>query len=207
MPASQTYLIESRIQALESIIGNKPPNNPLNENIESRLDHLKHLYESTDLKLLHKEIQKNEKLQEKVVPESALLTHQNYDKKQSKLAAPLVYRKYEILAEEEFLRKEQDKLACIDNLLHQRFNDRDNNDIPLHKSPIIESDNYLYASNPENKKQLDDVMKRVLNVSRRLNKIVNRLDDLTDEYNATMVAAIEKMVLSNEILLSKSEKR
>ena len=105
-----------------------------------------------------------------------------------------------------------EKLECVQDLLlsSQRMNGGNNDDdysvLLLNESLIIESDNYSHTSNLESKKNLKDALNRASNLSGRVNKIVSRLDKLINEHNSYMVCAIEKIILSREILLNKPEK-
>mmetsp|Transcript_6608 Transcript_6608/g.13539 ORF Transcript_6608/g.13539 Transcript_6608/m.13539 type:complete len:252 (+) Transcript_6608:108-863(+) len=121
--------------------------------------------------------------------------------------APLHFRRLEVLASAEALKRDMDLLARIRDLTmigasstamtaasSSSASDRHVN------CPIITSDRYNLPSDPEQIDRLERLCHRVANLHVRSGKVAKRVDNMLDCYSNVMAALSEKIVLVEEEL-------
>jgi hypothetical protein len=129
-------------------------------------------------------------------------------------AAPLIYRKQEVLARSQELQNALEQLANIRDLLS--FSNQDlMRDLQTRKSgedvsldhvanaPILASPSFTFASEDVNRNRLDDITTRVLSIHDKTNILAHKCDDLISVYYRLMSAVNEKMVLFRDSQESK----
>jgi len=136
-------------------------------------------------------------------------------------AAPLIYRKQELLARSQDLEYALEQLAKIRDLLsisnpnltrelpkkiESNNNTNSSNggqEIPLDHvadAPIISSPSFTFASDEMNQNKLNNLSTRILDVNDRATILVQKYDHLINTYYTLMTAVNEKLVLYQEAL-------
>ncbi|KAL7537518.1 hypothetical protein ACHAWF_005790 [Thalassiosira exigua] len=118
--------------------------------------------------------------------------------------APMVFRRLEILASAESLKRDMDLLAKIRDLTligtkatvpggvgHV-------SESSIVNCPIVSSERYNLPSDPEAAERLDRLRFRVAKLNQRTAMVSKRADEMINTYGNIMMALSEKMVLAEE---------
>lgn len=131
-------------------------------------------------------------LQEELDPGTAL-THQQ------QIAAPILYRRAEVLASAETFGKDLDQLSSILSLLLIGQQETSKNKITKDQivhAPIVSSS----IMPDETKKRLEALAVTILDLQTRVSRSTAQVDQILDEYHALAVATAEKTVLLDDEL-------
>eukprot|EP00984_Skeletonema_dohrnii_P003152 scaffold1048_cov101-Skeletonema_dohrnii-CCMP3373.AAC.1 len=115
--------------------------------------------------------------------------------------APLLFRRQEILASSDSMKRDMEVLSRIRELTMigvKVTNDTNKSESNVVNCPIIASDRYNLPSDPEAKERLERLCFRVAEVHKRSTAVSIRADRMLDSYGQVMMALSEKMVLAEE---------
>ena len=110
--------------------------------------------------------------------------------------APLVYRRYEILANAESMRRDMEILARIRNLV--AIGTKAGGAGEAANCPIVTTSRYDISNDPDAIDRLDRLCYRVANLSGRAVDASRRADNMLNSYGKIVMALSEKMVLAEE---------
>lgn len=194
--------VESRLRALEEMLrggSSAEVEGPASRirSLESKLDalamdaaqqggpNLKQLWEESD------------KLMLELNPGSAL-THQQ------QIAAPILYRRQEVLACSESLHRNMQQVMEILTLLSigqpQMIGDSPVSEMQVTKAPILTQ---TTPPSKEDQERLRKVEKTMSDVSQQMESMAARMDRLVAGYHSLVSVVSEKMVLADEVMTSK----
>ena len=117
--------------------------------------------------------------------------------------APMVFRRREILASCESLKKDFELLTKIRDLTAIGRKAGDNNESKIVDCPIVSSDRYDIAINPDATERLSNICFRAANLNKRAIVLSHRADKLLSSYSEVMGALSEKIVLASEQIENK----
>lgn len=162
--------------------------------VTARLDALERsLQLHSQTQQLWKEI---ESMEQDLTPGTAL-THQK------QIMAPMLYRRQQILAEQNTFRGDLEQVARILNLL---LIDQDNSTKIITEEQVVNApivvDTGLTAQEDE---KLENLSKQVVELQGRVQKAAQRLDQLLENYSGLVSAASEKLVLLEEDVRRREE--
>ncbi|KAK1741730.1 hypothetical protein QTG54_007303 [Skeletonema marinoi] len=106
--------------------------------------------------------------------------------------APLLFRRQEILASSDSMKRDMEVLSRIRELT--MIGSESN----VVNCPIIASERYNLPSDPEAKERLERLCFRAAEVHKRSTAVSIRADRMLDSYGKVMMALSEKMVLAEE---------
>ena len=112
--------------------------------------------------------------------------------------APLVYRRYEILANAESMRRDMEILARIRDLV--AIGTKAGGAGEAANCPIVTTSRYDISNDPDAIDRLDRLCYRVANLSGRAVDASRRADNMLNSYGKIVMALSEKMVLAEEQL-------
>ena len=195
--------LESRLRALElqllsstSSTSSAPPQTTTTD-VTARVQTLERsLQLPSQTQQLWKEV---ESMEQDLSPGTAL-THQK------QIMAPMLYRRQQVLAEQDAFRGD---LAQVARILHLLLIDQQDN-----RSKIISEEQVVHApivtdagpTAPEEEK-LDALSKQVVDLQSRVQTAAQRLDRLLENYAGLVSAASEKMVLLEEDVRRREKER
>ena len=117
--------------------------------------------------------------------------------------APLAYRRLEVLASSESMKRDMDLLGRIRDLTQIGTkasagggSGEDGSNIV--NCPIVASERYNLPAEPEVAERLERLCFRVANLDQRTVAVSRRADDMLNAYGSIMLALSEKMVLAEE---------
>lgn len=115
--------------------------------------------------------------------------------------APMAFRRMEVLAGAESMKRDMDLLARIRDLtlIGTRASAGGNEDVV--NCPIVSSERYNFPSDPEAAERLDRLCLRVARLNQRAAMASQRADKMLNAYGKIMMALSEKMVLAEEQIL------
>lgn len=111
---------------------------------------------------------------------------------------PLLFRRQEVLASCESMKKDMEILAQIRDLTSIGTKAAENSESKIVHCPIVSSDKYNAASDPIAIERLDNICFSAANLNKRAAVISNRTDQLLNSYSQVMSALAEKIVLAKE---------
>eukprot|EP00956_Cyclotella_meneghiniana_P016486 scaffold26007_cov73-Cyclotella_meneghiniana.AAC.2 len=111
---------------------------------------------------------------------------------------PLIYRRQEILASSESMKRDMELLARIRDLTSIGRKVSDSNESTFVDCPIVSSDRYNITADPDAVDRLDQICLRAANLNKRALFISHRTDELLNSYSQVMGALAEKIVLAEE---------
>ena len=198
---SSSESVESRLRALEFKLGfHKLDEASKGEkDLNSRLDVLEQRFQTLASKSLQTTWSESDKLMEELDPGTAL-THQQ------QIAAPILYRRQEILASKATLKRSMDEVAEMLNLLlisqpaqkNQKITESQVSQAPILTGPGIST---------KDKERLDALQETVTDLESRIENASNYFDAMLENYLTVVSAASEKMVLLDEELRLREEKK
>jgi len=115
--------------------------------------------------------------------------------------APLLFRRQEILASSDSMKRDMEVLSRIRELTMigvKVTNDTNKSESNVVNCPIVASERYNLPSDPEAKERLERLCFRVAEVHKRSTAVSIRADRMLDSYGKVMMALSEKMVLAEE---------
>eukprot|EP00984_Skeletonema_dohrnii_P003158 scaffold1049_cov101-Skeletonema_dohrnii-CCMP3373.AAC.3 len=115
--------------------------------------------------------------------------------------APLLFRRQEILASSDSMKRDMEVLSRIRELTMigvKVTNDTNKSESNVVNCPIVASERYNLPSDPEAKERLERLCFRVAEVHKRSTAVSIRADRMLDSYGQVMMALSEKMVLAEE---------
>ena len=125
--------------------------------------------------------------------------------------APMVFRRMEVLASVESMKRDMDLLARIRDLTHvgtkassaqggttSASGGDDGSSSRVVNCPIVTSDRYDLPSDSEAAERLERLCFRVARLNQRTTVASQRADDMLNSYGTIMMALSEKMVLAEE---------
>ncbi|KAL7477828.1 hypothetical protein ACHAW6_003621 [Cyclotella cf. meneghiniana] len=112
--------------------------------------------------------------------------------------APLLFRRMEVLACCESIKRDLLLLARIRELTSVGRKSSEINESKVVDCPIVSSDKYSIAVNQDAVQRLEAICFRAANLSKRTALISNRTDQLLTSYSKVMEALDEKIVLARE---------
>jgi hypothetical protein len=195
MASTNTPSLEARLSAIEAKLGVLPLANSSSLNaISSRLDTAKSTMDARTTSQFRDICLESEKLMKELDPGMAL-THQSQ---------PLLYRRQEILASSESLKRDMDELRNILHLLltSQPAHTDHLREEQVTQAPIITAPSISH----EDERRLDALRLLLLDITARSEKLVSSMDNMLECYHTVVTAASEKFVLADETI-SHSEAR
>mmetsp|Transcript_63282 Transcript_63282/g.187083 ORF Transcript_63282/g.187083 Transcript_63282/m.187083 type:complete len:229 (-) Transcript_63282:497-1183(-) len=220
--------LERRIAELESSLG-LGESNPSPRDIHSRIDLLQSGMvrggggPCLTSDSLAREIDACKRLARDLEPGS-LLTHQPVAPSSSSSsaatsAAPLLYRRQEVLASRDRMEHDLERLGRLRDLLLVASSSTgmpggpsegssgrkisaaaDDGGRRFVDAPLLSSDIYAHACDPEASLRLGRVSSRVVDIQGRAARAATRVDDLLLRYRTIMSAVSEKLVMADEDL-------
>jgi len=191
---SSSRTIESRLRALEFKLGfyNFEEESKGEKDLESRLSVLEQKFQTLASKSLQTTWEESDKLMEELDPGTAL-THQQ------QIAAPILYRRQEILASAATLKRNMDQVSEMLNMLlisqpmkkSEKITESQVTQAPILSRPSISD---------EDKDRLDVLQLKMADIENRMEKASCYLDAMLENYHTVVSAASEKMVLLDEEL-------
>jgi hypothetical protein len=191
--------LESRLRALElkvfSASNESSAATPRRADVMARLEALERSLQLPSL--THQLWNEVEAMEQDLTPGTAL-THQK------QIMAPMLYRREQILAEQDTYLEDLERVGQILNLL---LIDQDNQSSLLIteeqvvNAPII-VDTGLAADEVE---KLERLAEQVVDLQRRVQKSAQRLDQVLESYTILVSAASEKLVLLEEDIRQREE--
>mmetsp|Transcript_4047 Transcript_4047/g.6937 ORF Transcript_4047/g.6937 Transcript_4047/m.6937 type:complete len:242 (-) Transcript_4047:45-770(-) len=115
--------------------------------------------------------------------------------------APLLFRRQEILASSDSMKRDMEVLSRIRELTMigvKVTHDTNKSESNVVNCPIVASERYNLPSDPEAKERLERLCFRVAEVHKRSTAVSIRADRMLDSYGKVMMALSEKMVLAEE---------
>jgi len=115
--------------------------------------------------------------------------------------APLLFRRQEILASSDSMKRDMEILSRIRELTMigvKVTHDTNKSESNVVNCPIVASERYNLPSDPEAKERLERLCFRVAEVHKRSTAVSIRADRMLDSYGKVMMALSEKMVLAEE---------
>ena len=119
--------------------------------------------------------------------------------------APLLFRRQEILASSDSMKRDMELLSRIRELTMigvkvttNDSNKSSSNEINVVNCPITSSEKYNLPSDPDAKERLERLCFRVAELHKRSTAVSIRADRMLDSYGEVMMALSEKMVLAEE---------
>lgn len=112
--------------------------------------------------------------------------------------APLLFRRQEVLASSESMKRDMELLARIRDMTSIGRKVSQSNESTIVDCPIVSSDRYNITADPDAVDRLDQICFRAANLNKRALAISHRTDELLNSYNEVMGALAEKIVLAEE---------
>jgi hypothetical protein len=112
--------------------------------------------------------------------------------------APLLFRRQEVLASCESMKRDMEILAQIRDLTSIGTRASENSESKIVHCPIVSSDRYNITADPDAVERLDNICFRAANLNKRAAAISHRTDRLLNSYSHVMSALAEKIVLAKE---------
>lgn len=113
-------------------------------------------------------------------------------------SAPLFFRRMEILASSESMKRDMELLATIRDLTSIGRKASESNEAKVADCPIVSTDRYNIIGDKDAVQRLDKICFRAANLNKRAAIISQRVDQLLNSYSEVMGALSEKMVLAKE---------
>jgi hypothetical protein len=113
-------------------------------------------------------------------------------------STPLLFRRMEILASCESMKRDMELLMEIRDLTGIGRKVSASNESKVVDCPIVTSDRYNIASDPDANERLDNICFRAASLNKRAAALSHRTDHLLNLYSEVMGALAEKIVLANE---------
>jgi len=182
------------LQVLRSVGSKATTDAAAAPDVAARLDALERsLQLPSQTQQLWKEV---ESMEQDLTPGTAL-THQK------QIMAPMLYRRQQILAEQNTFRGDLGQVAQILNLL---LIDQDNNTKNITEEQVVNApiviDTGLTTQEDE---KLDHLSKQAVELQGRVQKAAQRMDQLLENYSGLVSAASEKLVLLEEDVRRREE--
>lgn len=111
---------------------------------------------------------------------------------------PMLFRRREILASCESMKKDLELLAKIRDLTAIGRKAADSSESKIVDCPIVSSDRYNIADDPDATERLSNICFRAANLNKRAAILSHRADKLLNSYSEVMGALAEKIVLASE---------
>ena len=111
---------------------------------------------------------------------------------------PLLFRRQEVLASHESMKKDMELLAQIRDLTAIGRKVTESTESNTVDCPIISSDRYNITADPDSTDRLDRICFRAASLNKRVAVVSHRTDQLLTSYSQVMSALAEKIVLAKE---------
>lgn len=170
--------------------------------IQKRLEELKALYESTTESSFRESCTESEKLMRDLDAGTAL-THQT-----SVSSTPLYYRRQEVLSSSDDLKADLDHLSQMLHLLLVSQAPRESGQDLLREEEVTQAPIVnIPSTSREDEKRLDLVQANLDDLQGRAKGIASRVDALLQLYSSLISTASEKLVLADEEISSREQKK
>lgn len=117
--------------------------------------------------------------------------------------APLIFRRMEVLASSESMKRDMELLARIRDLTNigtKTTEKGSDSESKVANCPVVSSDKFNLSSDPEALERLEKLCFRIANISKRSATVSQRADEMLSTYSEVMRALSEKIVLAEEQL-------
>jgi len=202
--------IEDRILSLEVSFGVSASNASVKKDVvETRVQSLLDSTRALSSKDHNLNMDKCNALARELDP-SGLLLATNVASGSHSNTVPYIFRRQEILARSQELKRCLEQLGEIRNLLlisnpslAKQLNDNNNNKLSIEhvvSAPIVSSPSFSFASDSVIKQRLDCVTSTMLAMNERVEILTQKSESFIEQYYKIMAAVSEKMVLLEESL-------
>jgi len=203
-PASRDPMV-ARLATIENKLGivhGKPRVQPDENNAERRLSELKALFEATTDPAFRESCAESRKLM-KDLDAGTALTHQT-----SSSTTPLYYRRAEVLSSSADLRRDMDQISQMLNLLLIDQEPRKEGQTSLREEEITQAPivNIVPPSN-EDERRLDILQANIGDMEKQAKNLCHRVDALLKCYTALIATCSQKMVLADEEVSAREQKK
>lgn len=214
--------LEKRIRDLEARLGcegdpDKPDSFKNEPDLAQRLQLLEQRWQSTLIKsktsggngatsapLSSMWAESTKLLNEELDPGTAL-THQQ------QIAAPILYRRQEVLASAKSFKDNMEQVSEILSLLLIDSQDSGNTKAKMTESQVTQAPIVVPPSatmlSDDHKQRLDELVNSLLEIQQRADTATSRLDTVLDSYHSLATAISEKTITVDEAIRSKQRQR
>lgn len=202
--AQITDSMEARLAALEHKLGILHGKSRVKDkDIQSRLDGIQSLYESNTDPAFREACSESDRLVRELDAGTAL-THQT-----SVSSTPLYYRRQEVLSSSDSLKGDMDQLGQMLNLLLIAQPPRgEEKSTPLREDEVTQAPIVnLPPVSREDERRLDLVQANLAELQTRTQDVAGRVDSLLNLYYSLMATSSEKIVLADEEISVREQKK
>ena len=196
MDNMQSQSFESRLTALEVKVGKLVPENAVADNadVDSRLQSLQSKIDANSNAQLKETWRETQEMLRDLDP-GAALTHQQQ---------PLLYRRQELLASADTMKRDMEHLKTI---LHLLQTSQPAFEGPIREEQVAQAPILTDMSvSPEDERRLDTLRLTLQDLHTRTQNLMFRMDNTLECYHSIMTAASEKCVLADEAISLKEKK-
>ena len=181
--------VEARLAAVEAKLGVLPLGVPTEKDaVVGRFKAIQSAMDSHTTSQFRDTWQESDKLFRELDPGIAL-THQQQ---------PLLYRRQEILASADTMKRDMDELRKI---LHLLLTSQPSTSGPLREDQVTQAPIITGASiSTEGERRLDALRLSLVDLNTRTTQLVGKMDNMLECYHAIISAASEKCVLADEAI-------